>query len=146
VTRTTFTYEQVVTASVMNTLQASVWTDDVNPQTTSYALVLGDAGKQVQVTSASATTITVPPSASVNYGTGTIIKIMQLGAGTVSIAQGSGVTFIDPSGGSSTTVNVPMYQYQINTLVKTATDTWLVIRGPVATEDQNNVLATQVYG
>lgn len=143
-TRTSFTYEQVVTASVMNTLQESVWTDDVNAQTVSYTLVIGDAGKQIQITSASATTLTVPPN-SVAFATGVVIKVMQLGAGTVTIAQGSGVTFTDPSGGSSTTVNVPMYQYQINTLVKTATNTWLVIRGPVATEDQNNVLATQVY-
>lgn len=129
----------------MNTLQASVWTDDVNAQTASYTLVLTDAGKQVQVTSASATTLTVPPNSSVAFATGVVIKVMQLGAGTVTLAQGSGVTFTDPTGGSSTTVNVPMYQYQINTLVKTATDTWLIIRGPVATEDQNNVLATQVY-
>jgi hypothetical protein len=128
----------------MNTLQESVWTDDVNAQTVSYTLVIGDAGKQIQITSASATTLTVPPN-SVAFATGVVIKVMQLGAGTVTIAQGSGVTFTDPSGGSSTTVNVPMYQYQINTLVKTATNTWLVIRGPVATEDQNNVLATQVY-
>jgi hypothetical protein len=142
--RQTFAFEQLVTSTQMNTLQASVWTDDVNAQTISYTLVIGDAGKQVQITSASATTLTVPPN-SVAFATGVVIKVMQLGAGTVTIAQGAGVTFTDPSGGSSTTVNVPMFQYQINTLVKTATDTWLVIRGPVATDDQNNVLATQVY-
>ena len=59
--RQSFTSGQTLTANQMTQLQASVWSDDVNTQTgTSYTLVLTDAGKQVTMSNASASTLTVP--------------------------------------------------------------------------------------
>jgi hypothetical protein len=57
-----------------------------------YTLVLGDAGKLIQVNTASASTVTVPPASSVAYTAGAAIAIVQTGAGQVTIAAGSGVT------------------------------------------------------
>ena len=59
---------------------------------TSYTLVLADAGKVIESTSGSATTFTVPPNSSVAFPVGTIVAVCQAGAGTLSVAAGSGVT------------------------------------------------------
>lgn len=61
-------------------------------QTADYTLVLTDAGKVVEVDSGSARTVTVPPNASVAFPVGTIVEVCQVGAGTVTVAAGSGVT------------------------------------------------------
>jgi hypothetical protein len=59
---------------------------------TTYTTVLSDAGKLVELNNASAITLTVPPSSSVAYNTGTQIQILQTGAGQVTVVGGSGVT------------------------------------------------------
>jgi len=96
---------------------------DVNTQTgTSYTLVLSDAGKLVTLNNSSAITLTVPPNSSVAFQVGATIALAQLGAGTVSVAEGSGVTVsslddkVDLSG-----------QYATASLVKTGTDAWLLV-------------------
>lgn len=58
---------------------------------TTYTLLLGDAGKFLNTTNASATTITVP-NTSVSFSNGTIVMVEQLGAGTVTIAGANTVT------------------------------------------------------
>jgi hypothetical protein len=122
--RQTFTAGQVLTAAQVNQLQASVWSDDVNAQTgTSYTLVLTDAGKQVTMTNASASTLTVPPNASVAFDVGVRITVIQLGAGAVTLTAGSGVTI------NSLATSLAMSQYQVATLVKTATNTWVADLG-----------------
>lgn len=123
-TRQTFTVAQVVTAAAMNTLQDSVWSDDVNTQTgTSYTLVLTDAGKQVTMSNASASTLTVPPNASVAFAIGVRLQIIQLGAGAVTLTAGAGVTL------TSLATSLVMAQYQVATLIKTATNTWVANLG-----------------
>lgn len=117
----TFTAGQVLTAAQLNTLQASVWTDEANTQTgTSYTLVLTDGGKQITMSNASASTLTVPPNASVAFAIGVRLMVIQLGAGLVTITPGAGVTF------NSMSINQIMQQYQVCELIKTATNTWSV--------------------
>ena len=82
--RQTFTSAQVLTAAQMTTLQASVWSDDVNAQTgTTYTLVLTDAGKQVTTSNASGVALTIPLNSSVAFATGTRIWVLNLGSGSL---------------------------------------------------------------
>jgi hypothetical protein len=94
-----------------------------NVQTgTSYTLVLADANKLVTLNNASAITLTVPPNSSVAFPVGTRIDLAQLGAGQVTVTEGSGVTVNRPS-----TLGLKLIgQYSEATLTKYATDTWLL--------------------
>src|SRR5689334_11950484 len=57
----------------------------VNAQTgTTYTLVLGDAGKVVEMNNAASNTLTVPPNSSVAFPVNTVIEVFQLGAGATS--------------------------------------------------------------
>lgn len=95
----------------------------VNAQTgTTYTLVIGDAGKLVTTSNASAITLTVPPNSSVAFPTGTVINICSIGAGQTTIAPGSGVTI--GSADSKTKLRV---QYSSASLIKTGTDTWILV-------------------
>lgn len=61
-----------------------------NAQTgTTYTLVSGDATKHVTLSNASAITLTLPPSV---FSAGQWINVQAIGAGQVTISQGSGVT------------------------------------------------------
>jgi len=93
----------------------------VSARTGSYTLALSDASEAVEITSASATTVTVPPNTSVAFPVGTVIEVARLGAGTVTIAAGSGVTLQSADGDLGLRV-----QYSVLSLRKRATDTWLV--------------------
>lgn len=62
--------------------------------TAGTTLVLADDGKAVEVTSASAAAVTVPPASSVAYVAGAVILVATLGAGVTSITAGTGVTII----------------------------------------------------
>ena len=93
----------------------------VNAQTgTTYTLVLADAGKLVTLNNGSAITMTVPPNSSVAFPIGTRIALLQLGAGQVTVAQGSGVTV-----NTAETLKLND-QYAAAELLKTATDTWVL--------------------
>ena len=137
--RQTFTAGQVLTAAQVTTLQASVWSDDVNAQTASYTLVLTDAGKQVTMTNSSATTMTVPLNSSVAFATGVRIYIINLGAGTCTVAGAGGVTI------SQGSIDLTMPQYGIMVLFKVGTDSWVVEYAYDADDDQP-VLASQIFG
>lgn len=94
----------------------------INAQTgTSYTLVLGDAGKLITLSNASAITLTVPPNADVSFEVGTQILLRQIGAGQVTINPGSGVT--TQSYGSKLKLTG---QYAGCTLIKEGTNTWSV--------------------
>jgi len=100
----------------------------INAQTgTTYTLVLTDAGKLVTLSNASAITLTVPTNASVAYTTGTQILLAQLGAGQVTVAAAGGVTVSSRSAALKIAG-----QYGAATLIKTATDTWL-LTGDIST-------------
>lgn len=121
--RQTFTSGQVLTAAQMNQLQESVWELDTTADTTTaYTLVLGDAGKYVTLSNASAVTLTVPTNASVAFDVGTVVNLVQLGAGQVTIAGASGVTV--NSEGSKLKLKG---QYAVASLLKTATNTWVAL-------------------
>ena len=91
---------------------------------TTYTLALSDNGKLVKLTSASATTVTVPPNSSVDFPVGAIIAIVQYGAGTVSVQGGSGVTVNSTAGSASASFTA---QYAGGQLYQIATDEWLLI-------------------
>ena len=90
------------------------------PRSASGTLALAEAEQVVEVTSASAATITVPPNASVAFPLGTAITVRQTGAGAVTIAAGAGVTLRAP--GSLVTKG----QWASVTLQKRAADEWVV--------------------
>jgi len=120
-TRQSFTAAQVLTAAEQNALATAMIA--INAQTgASYTTVLADDGKLITVSNASANTLTIPPNSSVAYGIGTQINIAQLGAGTVTITAGAGVTL--NSDGAKLKLNA---QYAVATCVKTDTNTWFVV-------------------
>ena len=107
------------------TLQTTAPTDvlSINAQTgTTYTFVLADAGKMVTSSNGSAQTLTVPPNSSVAYAIGTQIIVHAIGSGTVSLAEGSGVTI------NSVDSNKDISgQWAAAALIKSATDAWSLI-------------------
>lgn len=61
-------------------------------QTASYTLVLSDADKVVEVSNASANTLTVPLNSTVAFPVGTELTVLQTGTGQTTIAGAVGVT------------------------------------------------------
>lgn len=119
-TRQDFTAGQVLTAAELDAVATAMIA--INAQTgTTYTAVLADDGKLVTCDNGSAITFTIPTNASVAFGIGTQINIMQLGAGQITIS-GAGVTF--RSQGSKLKTNG---QYAVATCCKIATDTWVVV-------------------
>jgi hypothetical protein len=88
---------------------------------TTYTLVLADAGKIVEVGNASAITVTIPTNASVAYPVGTQITLLQTGAGQITVSGPSGGTL------NATPGTKLRAQWSSATLLKRATDTWVLI-------------------
>ena len=107
---------------------AKGWKDDpsgdglvaANVQTASYTLVIGDAGKAVEMNVGTANNLTVPPNSSVAFPVGTIIEVAQVGAGQTTIVAGSGVTVRTPG------TLVLSGQWSTVSLRKRDTDEWLL--------------------
>jgi hypothetical protein len=98
----------------------------INAQTgTTYTTVLADNGKLVTQSNASAITTTIPPNSSVAYPVGAQINVVRLGAGTLTFAQGAGVTIV--STGASASAPTLRAQYSTATAIQIATDNWLVV-------------------
>jgi hypothetical protein len=96
-----------------------------NAQTASYTLVLADKDKLVEVSNASANTVTIPTNTSVAYPTGTQINIIQTGAGQTTISGTSGVT-VNSTGATAASPKLRA-QWSTATAIKRGTDTWVVI-------------------
>jgi len=94
----------------------------INNQTgTIYTLVLTDAEKLITLTNASSIAVTIPTNASVAFPIGTIIQLIQNGAGKVTFS-GVGVTIKSKSSNKSIGAqNVAV------ALVKEDIDTWFLI-------------------
>jgi|688.fasta_scaffold251482_2 hypothetical protein len=92
----------------------------LNAQAASYTLVLTDASKVLPVSNASANNVTVPPNSSVAFPIGSVVTLIQTGAGQTTIVAGAGVTI--QSEGSRLKLKG---QYAAATLLKTDTDTWV---------------------
>jgi hypothetical protein len=94
---------------------------NTNQQAASYTAVLGDAGKLVEISNASANNFTVPLNATVAYPVGTQINILQTGAGMTTVVATGGVTINATPG-----LNLRA-QWSSATLIKRATDTWVLV-------------------
>jgi hypothetical protein len=112
-----------VSATQQTALDAkSAITRIINTRTgTSHTFALADAGNVVQTNNASANTHTVPPNSSVAFAVGAQIDLIQAGAGQTTVAAGAGVTI--RSSGSKLKLTG---QYSAATLLKLATDEWLL--------------------
>ena len=97
-------------------------TSTLNAQTASYTLVLADAGKTITMSVAGANNLTVPPNSSVAFATGTMINVIQIGAGQTTLVAGAGVTVNSKSGNLKITG-----QYSGVSLYKRDTNTWVAV-------------------
>jgi trimeric autotransporter adhesin len=93
----------------------------VSAQTASYTLTLQDKGDLVEMLVATGNTLTVPPNSSVAFPVGTQINILQTGAGQTTVTAGAGVT-INGTPGLKLRA-----QWSYATLIKRATDTWVLV-------------------
>lgn len=115
-----FTAGAVLTAADLN---AAVHQLPINAQTsTAYTLVLTDGqAKLVTLTNGAAITLTVPANASVAFPIGTYISLLQGGAGQVTVAAAAGVTLNGTPGLKLRA------QWSMGTLIKTDTNTWVLV-------------------
>lgn len=112
-------------------INENIGTQGINAQTgTTYTLVLADANsatngqpKTITMTNASANTVTIPTNASVAFPVGSVIIILQNGAGTTTIEGDTGVTVNGTSAGSEDITD----QYKSVYIQKLATDTWVCV-------------------
>ncbi|QBQ71192.1 minor tail protein [Shewanella phage S0112] len=87
-----------------------------------YTLLLTDRFKILEMTSASANTVTIPPDSSVDFPIGAAIIVRQFGAGATSILAGVGVTALHKA-----SVTLTLFeQYSEVVLQKRAANSWLV--------------------
>ena len=95
-------------------------------KTGSYTLsALTERDSMIEVSSASAVSVTIPLNSAVAYPVGTSIDILQTSTGQVSIVGTAGVTInAAPSGGANTAKL--RTQWSSCTLFKRASDTWVV--------------------
>jgi hypothetical protein len=103
------------------TLTAPIITIATNAQAASYTLVLTDQSDLVEISNASANTLTVPLDSSVAFPIGTTVTILQTGAGQTTITPTGGVT-INGTPGLKLRA-----QWSSATLIKRATNTWVAI-------------------
>jgi hypothetical protein len=90
-------------------------------KTASYTLsALTERDSMIEVSSGSATTVTIPANSSVAYPIGTSIDVLQTSTGQVTIAAGAGVTVNATPGLKLRT------QWSSATLFKRAENTWVV--------------------
>jgi hypothetical protein len=92
-----------------------------NTQTgTAYTLALLDAGKLVTLSNAAAVTLTIPSNAAAAFRVGTVINLLSLGAGLVTVAI-TGDSLVSKGALVKLTA-----QYSAASLVKTAATSWVL--------------------
>ena len=91
-------------------------------QTASYTLSYSDVGNTVIIDSASDTQVTVPPNSSTAFVIGQRLEIIRAGAGNVEILPDVGVTIRSKNSNLKIAA-----QYSGAVLIKTDTNTWLLI-------------------
>jgi hypothetical protein len=92
----------------------------ISAKSASYTLsLLTERDDLIEMGSASALTLTIPPASAVDYPIGTSIDILQTGAGQVTVAAGAGVTVNATPGLKLRT------QWSSVTLFKRAANTWV---------------------
>jgi hypothetical protein len=117
-----FSTGDILTASAANGLVAFTLNDQTG---TSYTPVLTDQ-YQVLVTrsNASASTLTIPTNASVAFPVGTVITVLNKGAGAVTISGAGGVTVLSAG---AVAASPTLAQYKSAALIQVATNTWYVV-------------------
>jgi hypothetical protein len=100
----------------------------LNAQTATYTVVLADADqKLVTMSVASANDFLIPTNANVAFPVGTVINVIQIGAGQTTIkAVTSGTTTISSTGGTATAPKLRA-QFSAASCIKVATDVWYVV-------------------
>lgn len=100
----------------------------LNAQTATYTVVLADADqKLVTMSVGSANDFLIPTNANVAFPTGTVINVIQIGAGQTTIkAVTSGTTTISSNGATATAPKLRA-QFSAASCIKVATDTWYVV-------------------
>lgn len=97
-----------------------------NTQTASYQLALTDCGAVVELNSASATVLTIPPNSTVAFPIGAVLEIARIGAGGVTITPGSGVTIPNRLEAAGTTSRTLTSQYSSASIRQRATNVWVL--------------------
>jgi len=121
----TFAAGQTLTASQMNTLQASDFNFTKNVQTgTSYTLVATDRGKLLEFSNSGSITLTIPTNAAVTFEIGDRVDVLLVSTGSLSIAGAPGVT-VAAEGGLTTISS----QWTRVTLIKRTSDDWVITGG-----------------
>lgn len=118
------TVKHVFVSEALNAFEAGLnETIPLNTQTgTTYTLAATDAGQLVTLSNASGITLTVPTNASVPFAIGTQITITQANSGQVTVAGDVGVTV-----SSSDSYLKLRTQWSAGTLIKTNTNSWILI-------------------
>lgn len=100
----------------------------INPQTTAAYVPVASDGYQTLVTisNASANTFKLPTNATVAYATGTVITVLNIGAGTCTISAVTPATTTVLSAGA-TAASPTLAQYKSAACIKTATDAWYIV-------------------
>ena len=114
----------VLSASMYNGLVSFAVGSD---QTADYTAVLADQYQTlVPMNKATAVAFKIPTNASVAFPVGTVITVLNKGAGAVTIsAVTSGTTTILSAGAAP--ASPTLAQYKTAACIKTATDTWYVV-------------------
>jgi hypothetical protein len=89
-------------------------------KSTSYTIALTDVGQGVSTTAG----VTVPPNATTAFAVGDGVTIYNNSGSSITVTQGAGVTL--RLGGTATTGNRTVAQRGLATLVKVATDEWVI--------------------
>jgi len=95
-----------------------------NEQDGNYTFLISDAGKMVRANAGSGIAYTIPANTSVDFWEGAIIMVRNVGAGTVTLTRGSGVT--QTIAGSGTSKDVALAQWGLATLVQETINNWVV--------------------
>lgn len=119
-----FVTGEVLTAGAMNSLVAF---DVGSDQTNDYTAVLADQyQKLIPMNKGTAVDFKIPTNASVAFPVGTVITLLNKGAGLCTIsAVTSGTTTVLSAG--TTAASPTLAQYKSAACIKTATDIWYVV-------------------
>lgn len=122
-------------ANKVDTKLDNALTDNAQSGAT-YTFVLADARQLVTATSASAKTFTIPPQSSVTWLTGSMIRVVNYGAGALTVNGGAGVTV--------TNTAATIKQYQAATAIRTGSNAWTLV--PFAGGASNAVFSNVATG
>lgn len=106
------------------TLSTPIQTIGTNVRNSSYTLALSDQSKMIEMNSSSATVLTIPVDAVVNFPVGTYIVVMRTGTGAVTV---EGMTLLPSIVTLNTTPGYTLRaQWSMATIIKRAANTWVM--------------------